>query len=80
MNVHRRAAAGMADIAPGMISREHPMSTRSVTGGGTVDLKPGKDIRRAMPLITSREVLNPRQLADEDIDLRSLAHAQVTGD
>jgi 3-phenylpropionate/trans-cinnamate dioxygenase ferredoxin reductase subunit len=45
-----------------------------------VGLNRGKDIRRAMPLIKSRETLDPRQLADEDIDLRSLAHAQVTGD
>lgn len=45
-----------------------------------VGLNRGKDIRRAMPLIKSREILDPRQLADEDIDLRSLAHAQVTGD
>lgn len=45
-----------------------------------VGLNRGKDIRRAMPLIKSRELLDPRQLADEDIDLRSLAHVQVTGD
>jgi 3-phenylpropionate/trans-cinnamate dioxygenase ferredoxin reductase component len=45
-----------------------------------VGLNRGKDIRRAMALIKSREILDPRQLADEDIDLRRLAHAQVTGD
>jgi 3-phenylpropionate/trans-cinnamate dioxygenase ferredoxin reductase component len=33
----------------------------------------GKDVRRAMPLIKSRDIVDPRQLADEAIDLRSLA-------
>jgi 3-phenylpropionate/trans-cinnamate dioxygenase ferredoxin reductase component len=45
-----------------------------------VGLNRGKDIRRVMPLIKSREVVDARQLADEDTDLRSLAHAQVTRD
>src|SRR3954447_4764897 len=38
-----------------------------------VGLNRGKDIRRAMALIKSRDVVDTRQLADEDIDLRSLA-------
>jgi 3-phenylpropionate/trans-cinnamate dioxygenase ferredoxin reductase subunit len=33
----------------------------------------GKDLRRAMPLIKSRQIVDPRQLADENIDLRNLA-------
>ena len=33
-----------------------------------------------MALIKSRDVVDPRQLADEDIDLRSLAQTQITGD
>jgi 3-phenylpropionate/trans-cinnamate dioxygenase ferredoxin reductase subunit len=37
----------------------------------------GKEIRRAMPLIRSRRLVDPRQLADEDIDLRSLAQIPV---
>ncbi|PYR89356.1 MAG: hypothetical protein DMF84_24340 [Acidobacteria bacterium] len=45
-----------------------------------VGLNRGKDIRRAMALIKSRDVVDPRQLADEDIDLRSLAQTQITGD
>lgn len=45
-----------------------------------VGLNRGKDIRRAMALIKSRDVGDPRQFADEDIDLRSLAQTQITGD
>jgi 3-phenylpropionate/trans-cinnamate dioxygenase ferredoxin reductase component len=45
-----------------------------------VALNRGKDLRRAMPLIKSRVIVDPHQLADEDIDLRSLVGAQVTGD
>jgi 3-phenylpropionate/trans-cinnamate dioxygenase ferredoxin reductase subunit len=45
-----------------------------------VGLNRGKDIRRAMALIKSRDVVDTRQLADEDIDLRSLAQIQITGD
>ena len=45
-----------------------------------VALNRGKDLRRAMPLIKSRNTVDPRQLADEDIDLRSLAQTRVTGD
>jgi 3-phenylpropionate/trans-cinnamate dioxygenase ferredoxin reductase subunit len=45
-----------------------------------VALNRGKDLRRAMPMIKSRVIVDPHQLADEDIDLRSLVEAQVTGD
>jgi len=45
-----------------------------------VGLNRGKYIRRAMALIKSRDVVDTRQLADEDIDLRSLAQIQITGD
>jgi 3-phenylpropionate/trans-cinnamate dioxygenase ferredoxin reductase component len=45
-----------------------------------VGLNRGKDIRRAMALIKSRDVVDPRQLADENIDLRNLAQIQITGD
>ena len=37
-----------------------------------VALNRGKDVRRAMPLIKARIVIDPRQLADESVDLRSL--------
>jgi 3-phenylpropionate/trans-cinnamate dioxygenase ferredoxin reductase component len=40
-----------------------------------VALNRGKDVRRAMPLIKSREIVDPRQLADEDVDLRRLVRA-----
>ena len=45
-----------------------------------VSLNRGKDIHRAMPLIKSRASVDPRQLADEAIDLRNLARAAVIGD
>ena len=37
-----------------------------------VGINRGKDIRRALPLIKSRDSVDPRQLADETVDLRSL--------
>jgi hypothetical protein len=44
--------------------------------GGRIDaavgLNRGKDVRRIMPLIKSRRVVNLEQLRDEGVDLRSL--------
>jgi 3-phenylpropionate/trans-cinnamate dioxygenase ferredoxin reductase subunit len=37
-----------------------------------VGVNRGKDVRRAMPLIKARAAADPRQLADEGMDLRSL--------
>jgi 3-phenylpropionate/trans-cinnamate dioxygenase ferredoxin reductase subunit len=45
-----------------------------------VALNRGKDVRRAMPLIKSREIVDPRQLADEDVDLRRLVRAPPAGE
>jgi len=45
-----------------------------------VALNRGKDVRRTMPLIRSREFSDPDRLKDEDVDLRSLAPAHATGD
>jgi 3-phenylpropionate/trans-cinnamate dioxygenase ferredoxin reductase subunit len=45
-----------------------------------VALNRGKELRRAMPLIAARALVDPRQLADEDIDLRSLAGPPVAGE
>jgi 3-phenylpropionate/trans-cinnamate dioxygenase ferredoxin reductase subunit len=42
-----------------------------------VALNRGKDVRRVMPLIKARGIVDPRQLEDEGVDLRSLSH--VTG-
>ena len=39
----------------------------------------GKELRRVMPLIKSRATVDPRQLGDESLELRSLVRAQVTG-
>jgi 3-phenylpropionate/trans-cinnamate dioxygenase ferredoxin reductase subunit len=40
-----------------------------------VALNRGKDVRRVMPLIKARGIVDPLQLSDEAVDLRSLAHA-----
>jgi 3-phenylpropionate/trans-cinnamate dioxygenase ferredoxin reductase component len=37
-----------------------------------VALNRGKDVRRVMPLIKARATIDPRQLADESVDLRDL--------
>lgn len=39
----------------------------------------GKDLRRVMPLIKSRTTVDPRQLADEGVDLRSLVEESHSG-
>jgi 3-phenylpropionate/trans-cinnamate dioxygenase ferredoxin reductase subunit len=44
-----------------------------------VALNRGKDVRRVMPLIRARATVNPRQLGDEDVDLRSLVPGHVSG-
>jgi 3-phenylpropionate/trans-cinnamate dioxygenase ferredoxin reductase subunit len=51
--------------------------------GGCIDavvaLNRGKDVRRAMPLIKARTAVDPRQLADEGMDLRSLVDGRLSG-
>jgi 3-phenylpropionate/trans-cinnamate dioxygenase ferredoxin reductase subunit len=44
-----------------------------------VALNRGKDLRRAMPLIAAREVVNAASLVDEDVDLRTLVSAAAGG-
>ncbi len=44
-----------------------------------VALNRGKDVRRVMPLIKARRTVDARQLRDEDVDLRSVGQAHVTG-
>ena len=44
-----------------------------------VALNRGKDVRRAMPLIKARTAVDPRQLADEGMDLRSLVEGRLGG-
>jgi 3-phenylpropionate/trans-cinnamate dioxygenase ferredoxin reductase subunit len=44
-----------------------------------VALNRGKDVRRAVPLIRSRGLVDPEHLRDEDVDLRGLATAHVSG-
>lgn len=43
-----------------------------------VALNRSKDLRRAMPLIKARSVVDPNQLADEDVDLHNLRHGEVS--
>ena len=44
-----------------------------------VALNRGKDVRRAMPLIKARMAVDPRQLPDEGVDLRSLVGGRLSG-
>lgn len=44
-----------------------------------VALNRGKDVRRAMPLIRSREAVDPGRLTNEDVDLRSLVPTPTSG-
>jgi 3-phenylpropionate/trans-cinnamate dioxygenase ferredoxin reductase subunit len=44
-----------------------------------VGLNRGKDVRRAMPLIKARATVDPRQLGDEDVSLRSLVEGRFSG-
>jgi 3-phenylpropionate/trans-cinnamate dioxygenase ferredoxin reductase subunit len=44
-----------------------------------VGLNRGKDVRRAMPLIKARTAVDPRQLGDEGVDLRSLVQGRLSG-
>ena len=43
-----------------------------------VALNRSKDLRRAMPLIKARSVVDPNRLADEDVDLYNLRHGEVS--
>ena len=44
-----------------------------------VALNRGKDVRRVMPLIKARVAVDPRQLGDEDVDLRGLVDGSLSG-
>src|SRR5574338_1399641 len=44
-----------------------------------VALNRGKDVRRVMPLIRARATVDPRQLGDEGVELRSLVQGHVRG-
>jgi 3-phenylpropionate/trans-cinnamate dioxygenase ferredoxin reductase component len=44
-----------------------------------VALNRGKDVRRAMPLIKARTVVDPHQLSDEGVDLRNLDEGRISG-
>jgi 3-phenylpropionate/trans-cinnamate dioxygenase ferredoxin reductase subunit len=71
----------------------HPMVVRgdlearsfiafSLTDGcidAVVALNRGKDVRRVMPLIKARIPVDPRQLADENVDLRDLVGGSRNG-
>jgi 3-phenylpropionate/trans-cinnamate dioxygenase ferredoxin reductase component len=37
-----------------------------------VGMNRGRDVRRAMPLIRSRALVDPDQLANDDVDLRTI--------
>ncbi len=44
-----------------------------------VALNRGKDVRRVMPLIKARVTVDPRQLGDDDVDLRGLVDDSLSG-
>ena len=44
-----------------------------------VALNRGKDVRRVMPLIKARIVVDPRQLGDEEVDLRGVVDGTLSG-
>ena len=44
-----------------------------------VALNRGKDVRRVMPLIKARTTIDPHQLGDEGVDLRSLVDSTLSG-
>ena len=45
-----------------------------------VVLNPGKELRRALPLIKARATVDSAELEDEGVDLRSLLQAHIGGD
>lgn len=53
------------------------MHSRAMLAGGVIDavvaVNNAKDVRRAMPLIKARRRIDPDQLRDQQVDLRSLA-------
>jgi 3-phenylpropionate/trans-cinnamate dioxygenase ferredoxin reductase subunit len=44
-----------------------------------VAMNRGKDVRRVMPLIRTRSAVDPRQLGDESVDLRSVVDGSLRG-
>lgn len=44
-----------------------------------VALNRGKDVRRVMPLIKARVTVDPRQLGDDDVDLRGVVDDSLSG-
>jgi 3-phenylpropionate/trans-cinnamate dioxygenase ferredoxin reductase subunit len=74
--------AGFHDTSDSTVVRGRPGDRSFVAfylNQGRIDavvgVNRGKDVRRAMPLIKSRVIVDPRQLADEAVDLRTLARA-----
>jgi 3-phenylpropionate/trans-cinnamate dioxygenase ferredoxin reductase subunit len=75
--------AGFHQVPDEVVIRGNP-ETRHFTAfylsRGAIDavvgLNRGKDVRRAMPLIKARTAVDPRQLRDEGVDLRSLVEGR----
>jgi len=62
-------------IVRGSIAQRHFVGFYLNAGriDAVVAVNRGKDLRRAMPLIKARSTVDPRQLEDEEVDLRSFA-------
>jgi 3-phenylpropionate/trans-cinnamate dioxygenase ferredoxin reductase component len=78
--------AGFHQAWDQVVVRGHPDTRKFIAfylSQGRIDavaaLNRGKDVRRVMPLIKARTAVDPRQLADDGVDLRSLLDGRLSG-
>jgi 3-phenylpropionate/trans-cinnamate dioxygenase ferredoxin reductase subunit len=78
--------AGFHQAWDQVVVRGHPDTRKFIAfylSQGRIDavaaLNRGKDVRRVMPLIKARTAVDPRQLADDGVDLRSLVDGRFSG-
>jgi 3-phenylpropionate/trans-cinnamate dioxygenase ferredoxin reductase subunit len=77
--------AGFHQAWDQVVVRGHPDTRNFIAfylSQGRIDavaaLNRGKDVRRVMPLIKARTAVDPRRLADDDVDLRSLVDGRLS--
>jgi 3-phenylpropionate/trans-cinnamate dioxygenase ferredoxin reductase subunit len=78
--------AGFHQAWDQVVVRGHPDTRKFIAfylSQGRIDavaaLNRAKDVRRVMPLIKARTAVDPRQLADDGVDLRSLVDGRLSG-
>ena len=78
--------AGFHQAWDQVVVRGHPDTRTFIAfylSQGRIDavaaLNRGNDVRRVMPLIKARTAVDPRRLADDDVDLRSLVDGRFSG-